>query len=209
MVKLALPALLLVVADSLGFEILTLLAGLHGTAELGAQTLLATLCSFIFKIPFSMGIAASTQIADLLGRGSVQEAKWVANFALMLAGVVGSLIVFLVLLPGNIIPCLFTKDEDVATLMVSAMPVLAVFTLIDAIAGVITGVLRGMGKQFIGAVIQTVGFYVIGLPCSIVAAFNFGWHLSGLGTGSSPAMLCICVDEGISLYFIDWSRLVE
>ncbi len=71
MVKLALPALLLVVAESIGFEILTLLAGVNGTAELGAQALLATLCSFIFKVPFSMGIAASTQIANLPGRGSV------------------------------------------------------------------------------------------------------------------------------------------
>lgn len=68
---------------------------------------------------------------------------------MILAGIIGSLIVLLVLYFCKAIPYLFTKD-DVVALMLGAMPILAVFTLIDAIAGVITGVLRGMGKQFIG-----------------------------------------------------------
>jgi hypothetical protein len=109
MVKLAAPACLMVEVECIGFEILTLLAGLNGTAELCAQTLLVTLCGFIFKVPFSLGVAASTQIADLLGRGSAYEAREVAKFSLFLAGGIGSLIAILLLSFRNQLPYLFDR----------------------------------------------------------------------------------------------------
>ena len=209
MFKLAAPACLMVEVECIGFEILTLLAGLNGTAELCAQTLLVTLCGFIFKVPFSLSIAASTQIADLLGRGSAYEAKQVAKLSIFLAGGTGSLIVILVLCFRNQIPYLLTSDKEVVALMLSAIPLLAIFTLIDAVAGAITGVIRGMGKQYIGALIQTIAYYAIGLPCSIIATFSLGWHLNGLWFGISIAMCLICLLQGLYIYLLDWNGLVE
>jgi multidrug resistance protein, MATE family len=209
MIKLAVPACVMVEVECIGFEVLTLLAGINGTAELCAQTLLVTLCGFIFKVPYSLGIAASTQIAELLGNGSADIAREVSKLALLLAGVIGSLIVVVLLYFRKELPYLFTNEEEVVALMLGAVPLLAVFTLIDAVAGVITGVIRGMGKQYIGALIQTLGYYVIGLPCSIFAAFSLGWHLSGLWAGISIAMLLICVLQGLYIYLLDWNSLVE
>lgn len=157
MVKLAAPACLMVEVKCIRFEILTLLAGLNGTAELCAQTLLVTLCEYIFKVPFALGITTSAQIADLLGRGSAYEAKEVAKLFLFLAGGIGSLTVLFALSFRNQILYLLTSDEDVATLMLSTVLLVVIFTLIDAIAGVLSGIIRGIGKQYISAMIQTVG----------------------------------------------------
>ena len=190
MVKLAVPSCLMLEVECIGFEILTLLALLNGSAELCAQALLVTLCGFIFKVPFSLGIAASTQIAEVLGKGSARKAKEVAIFTLILAGGIGSLIVVLILSFRNEILYLFTNDSGVAALMRNAVPLLAIFQLIDAIAGVINGIIRGVGKQYM---IQTLGYYAVGLLCSIGAAFSLGWHLRGLWAGISIAMLLICV----------------
>ena len=132
-----------------------------------------------------------------------------AIFTLILACGIGSLIVVLILSFRNEILYLFTNDSGVAALMRNAVPLLAIFQLIDAIAGVINGIIRGVGKQYIGALIQTLGYYAVGLPCSIGAAFSLGWHLRGLWAGISIAMLLICVLEGLYLYLLDWSSLVE
>jgi MATE family multidrug resistance protein len=209
MIKLAIPSLLMVEVECIGFEILTLLAGVFGTAELCAQTLLVTLCGFIFKIPFSLGIAASTQIAERIGEGSHQKAKETARCAITLAGAFGGGLVIVLMIFRNQIPYLFTSDPSVVVLMFSVVPMIAIFQLVDAIVGVTNGIIRGIGKQYIGAWIQTLGYYVVGLPCSIGAAFGLGWRLNGLWAGISVAMTLICCLEGCYMYFLDWSKLVE
>lgn len=209
MVKLALPACLMVEVECIGFEILVVLAGLNGRTELCAQTLLVSVSGFIYRIPMSLGIAANTQISDLLGSGSPNKAKEVAKYSVLLAAGVGSLIVVLVLSFRTHIPYIFTNEEGVGRLMLDTIPLLGVFTLIDGITGVLSGIIRGMGKQYVGALIQTVGYYAIGVPCGIFAAFTLGWHLNGLWAGISIAMSIICVSQGLYVYYLDWDNLVE
>jgi MATE family multidrug resistance protein len=209
MIKLAVPSCLMVEVECIGFEILTLLAGIFGTAELCAQSLLVTLAGFVFKFPFALGVAASTQVAERLGEGSAQKAKAAANSALLLATGVGSFFVVLLLAFRHEIPYIFTNDKSVVALMFSVVPMIAIFQLVDAIVGVMNGIIRGIGKQYVGAWIQTLGYYVVGLPCSIGSAFGLGWHLNGLWAGISAAMLLICILEGIYMYSLEWSSLVE
>ncbi len=67
MVRLALPGLLMVEAEVLAFEILTLAASYFGTSYLAAQSVLSTIAGITFQIPFPISIAASTRIANLIG----------------------------------------------------------------------------------------------------------------------------------------------
>ena len=53
MIKLALPGLLMVEAEYLAFEILTLAASYFGTTHLAAQSVLSTITAMTFQIPFS------------------------------------------------------------------------------------------------------------------------------------------------------------
>jgi MATE family multidrug resistance protein len=156
-----------------------------------------------------LGVAASTQVAERLGEGSAQKAKAAANSALLLAAGVGSFFAVLLLVFRHEIPYIFTNDKSVVALMFSVVPMIAIFQLSDAIVGVMNGIIRGIGKQYVGAWIQTLGYYVVGLPCSIGSAFGLGWHLNGLWAGISAAMLLICILEGIYMYSLDWSSLVE
>lgn len=75
MVRLALPGMVMVEAEWLAFEILTLLASRFGTEYLAAQSVLATITTITFQIPFPVSIAASTRIANLIGAGLVDAAK--------------------------------------------------------------------------------------------------------------------------------------
>jgi MATE family multidrug resistance protein len=79
MVKLALPGLLMVEAEFLAFEILTLASSYFSTTHLAAQSILSTLTALTFQIPFPISIAASTRVANLIGATLSDAAKMSAK----------------------------------------------------------------------------------------------------------------------------------
>lgn len=206
MFELAVPSLMMLEADCIGFEVLTILAGRFGTAELGAQTLLVTLCAFIYKTPLSLGIAAGT---ERLGEASAKQAREAAKFSLCLAGGIASAVFIVLLSLRYHIPWIMTDDESIIALMQEVLPLIAVFQSVDAFVGVMNGIIRGIGKQLFGAWVQMFGCYAVGLPCCIIMAFSLGWRLRGLWTGISLAIVVVSVLEGIYLWLMDWEQLVE
>ncbi|KAL8951693.1 MAG: hypothetical protein Q9222_002339 [Ikaeria aurantiellina] len=194
MIKLALPGLLMVEAEVLAFEILTLASSYLGTTHLAAQSVLGTLCSITFQIPFSISIAASTRIANLIGATLADSARKTAIVALCAAAVIGMVDVILVSTLRDYIPRLFTSDMDVIELAAKIVPLCAAFQLFDAVAACCNGILRGLGRQEIG------GFST---------AFGLHWDLYGLWTGVALALGLVAIIEGVFLYRSSWERSVE
>lgn len=79
MVRLALPGMIMVEAEWLAFEVMTLLASRFGPTQLAAHGVLITLGGLSYQIPFSMSIAASTRVANLIGAGFVGAARTAAK----------------------------------------------------------------------------------------------------------------------------------
>jgi multidrug resistance protein, MATE family len=57
---------------------------------------------------------------------------------------------------------LYTDDVDVVRLVSKVMPFVASFQVADGLAGACGGVLRGQGRQHLGALFNLVAYYVIG-----------------------------------------------
>lgn len=75
MIRLALPGMIMVGAEWFAFEILTLVSGRFGTSYLAAQSVLVTITTTTFQIPFPMSIAGSTRVANLIGAKLADAAK--------------------------------------------------------------------------------------------------------------------------------------
>ena len=188
MIKLALPGLLMVEAEVLAFEILTLASSYFGTSHLAAQSVLGTLTSLTFQIPFPLSIAASTRIANLIGSTLHEAARTSAKVAMVAAAGVGIFNVILLSSLRNYIPHLFTNDEEVAALVSRVLPLCAAFQLFDALATNCNGIMRGLGRQEIGGWVQLFCYYVVAMPISMGLAFGAGWKLEGLWTGVAVAL---------------------
>ena len=89
MIKLALPGLVMIEAEVLAFEILTFAASRFGERPLAAQSVLATLTSITFQIPFPLSIAGSTRVANLIGATLADAAKVSMKVTIFAAVVVG------------------------------------------------------------------------------------------------------------------------
>ena len=188
MIRLALPGLLMVEAEFLAFEILTLASSFLGTTSLAAQAVLVTITTLTYQIPFPVSIAASTRIANLIGATLADAAKTTARVAAIGATAVGLFNAVGLSLLRNHIPHLFTNDPEVIALVANVLPLCAAFQLLDALVSIANGVLRGLGFQKVGGYVQILGYYVFAMPISIGTAFGLGWKLYGLWSGVAFAM---------------------
>jgi MATE family multidrug resistance protein len=209
MIKLALPGVIMVEAECLAFEILTFAASYFGVTVLAAQSVLATLTSLTFQIPFPLSIAASTRVANLIGATLTDAARISTRVAFFAAILVGLLNVTLLSSLKEYIPRLFTNDKDVIAIVSKILPLCAAFQLFDALAAVCNGVLRGLGRQEFGGYVQLFCYYVIAMPISMGTAFGAGWGLWGLWTGVALALGLVAAIEFWYLSKTDWQRSVD
>ncbi|KAI3088326.1 hypothetical protein CBS147353_233 [Aspergillus niger] len=209
MIKLALPGLLMVEAECLAFEVLTLASSYLGTTPLAAQSVLSTISSITFQIPFPVSISGSTRVANLIGATLVDAAKLSAKVSMIGAVIVGLLNMLLLSSLRYYIPYLFTSDEEVIELVAQVLPLCAAFQLFDALAANCNGILRGIGRQEIGGYVQLFCYYAIAMPISFGTTFGLNWGLFGLWSGVALALLLVSVIEAFFLTQTNWHRSVE
>jgi multidrug resistance protein, MATE family len=159
MIRLAVPGFVMVISEFLAFEILTLASSHLSDTTLAAQSVLATLSVITFQIPFPISIAASTRLANLIGAGLPGASKVCINVTLAMACGAGVLNMVLLTTLRNHIPKIFTNDPAVTDLIVKVIPLFAAFQLFDALVANCSGVLRGMGRQYIGGWVNMICYY--------------------------------------------------
>ncbi|KAK4096158.1 MATE efflux family protein [Parathielavia hyrcaniae] len=204
MIKLALPGMIMIEAQFSVLEVLTLCAGQFGTSQLAAQSILVTVTSTSFNIPFPLAIATSTRVANLIGADLSQAAKVTAKVSIIAACMVGCFNLLLFTTFRDLLPRIFTDDVEVIRIASQALLVCGVMQVFDAIAAVAHGLLRGIGQQAIGSYANLFSYYLVALPISLSTAFALGWRLTGLWAGITVGLLCVSVIELAYLHQTDW-----
>ncbi|KAF4126767.1 multidrug resistance protein, MATE family [Geosmithia morbida] len=189
MIRLALPGMIMVEAEWLAFEIMTLLASRFSAEHLAAQSAVATLASISYQIPFPVSIAASTRIANLIGAGLVGPAKLAGKVAFIVFCIIGTFNLTVFSTMRYYLALLFTRDPDVVSIITRVLPIVAVMQVFDGLSAGAHGLLRGIGKQSIGGPANLIAYYVISLPISLWLAFGLGWELEGLWIGVTVGLV--------------------
>ncbi|KAF7558732.1 hypothetical protein G7046_g5433 [Stylonectria norvegica] len=204
MIRLALPGMVMVEAEWLAFEIITLMSARFGSEYLAAQSVLATITTISYQIPFPMSIAASTRIANLIGAGLVPAAKMTAIVSFGAVCLIGLFNITLYTTLRYHLPLLFTNDEDVIVIVAKVLPLVSVMQVFDGLASGAHGILRGIGKQSIGGPANLIAYYVISLPISLGLAFGLGLKLEGLWAGVTVGLIVVASIEYTYLFYVDW-----
>ncbi|KAF4471125.1 hypothetical protein FALBO_1967 [Fusarium albosuccineum] len=206
--KLAFLGVIHVGTEWWAFEIVALAAGRLGTIPLAAQSVVMTADQIINTIPFGLGVAASARLGNLLGLGDSMGARRSAHSAAVLSMVFGTVILSMLLLSRNAIGRLFNDDERVIALVAQIMPYVALFQIADGLNGSCGGALRGMGRQWVGALVNCISYYGGALPGGIYLAFH-GWGLSGLWFGQCVALCLVGILEWIIIGVSNWDVEVQ
>ena len=209
MVKLGFSGFLMVIAEFLAFEILTLASSYISNATLAAQAALASLSIVTFQIPFPISVAGSNRLANLIGAGLPSAAKTCVNVTLMMAVAAGLLNMFLIVTFGTYIPTAFTSDQEVRAIILGVLPIFAAFQLFDAGVANVNGIMRGMGRQVLGSWVNMCCYYLIAIPVSFGFAFGLRWGLFGLWMGPPTGLFLVTTVEGLLIYYTNWDSIIE
>ena len=146
------------------FPVLSLFASFLGTEAIAAQVVIFQTAAFLFMIPLGLGIATASVVGNAIGAKKRLLAIKMAHLSLAIVVVIQSMMAVLVTFKGYLFINFFTPDEHVRAIANQTLLYMGLFVFLDSIQGTCSGVLRGSGKQLIGALTNLVGFYVIGLP---------------------------------------------
>lgn len=210
LISLAIPGLVMLEAEFLSFEIMTLMASHLGTVNLAAQLIGATLASLTYQMPFAVGIAALTRIANFLGAGLAKNAHKTTQVALGFGAIVAVFNFCLVYFGRGFIARLFTDDRRVIRTLHSVIWLIALMQVVDGMNAVLAGCLRGQGQTKIGGIVNLVAYYVVGLPLSMWLTFYSPWKgsLADVWWGFVVALIIILGVQSWVALRSDFGKLV-
>ena len=208
MINLAIPGVVMVEAEFLGFEVLTIFASHLGTNALGAQSIVATIASLAYQVPFSISVSTSTRVANFIGASLYDSCMITCRVSLLLSFVCSSMNMFVICRYKEQIASLFSTESAVVKMVVDTLPLLAFMQLFDAFNASTAGCLRGQGRQKIGGYINLVSFYCLGVPMAYVLAFLYHLGVGGLWLGITSALVMMSVCQGYAVFHGDRRRIL-
>uniref|UniRef100_A0A3Q4HG85 Multidrug and toxin extrusion protein n=1 Tax=Neolamprologus brichardi TaxID=32507 RepID=A0A3Q4HG85_NEOBR len=208
-VQLAVPSMLMLCLEWWMFEVGGFLAGVISEAELGAQSITYELSVLAYMFPLGFASAASVRVGNALGAGNIEQAKLSSKVPIICAFIISCFVSAIFCACKNVIGCIFTSELDILQRVSDIMLVFGFLHLGDAIACVTGGVVRGVGKQSVGALCNLIGYYFIGLPIGVSLMFAAEMGVVGFWTGLT---VCVFVQSIFFITFLcklDWKKAAE
>jgi MATE family multidrug resistance protein len=183
MLQLGLPIGVQYLLEYGAFAAAALLMGVLGTTQMAAHQIAINLASFTFMVPLGVSTATAVLVGHAIGAGKEDQARRSAVAGIFIGASFMCASALLFHFFPTILARLYTGDADVILLAAMLIPIAGVFQVFDGIQAVAAGVLRGIGDTHAPAIINVVGFWLIGLPVSWGLAFRLGGGAVGLWWG--------------------------
>ncbi|XP_070773241.1 multidrug and toxin extrusion protein 1-like [Enoplosus armatus] len=206
---LAIPSMLMHCLEWWLYEIAGFLAGVISEVELGAQSIVYELAVIAYMFPMGLSVAASVRVGNALGAGDTEQAKLSSKVSLICAFIVSCVIGACLGVSKDVIGYIFTAEKDIIQRVADVMKMYCFIHVAEAFAGVTGGIVRGAGKQMIGAVCNLVGYYFIGFPIGVSLMFAVRMGIVGLWSGFLICNLIQCIFFIIFLCKLNWKKVTE
>ncbi|KAL6471176.1 hypothetical protein MHYP_G00198260 [Metynnis hypsauchen] len=206
---LAIPGMLMLCAEWWTYELGAFLAGLISPVELGAQSIIYELANVAYMVPIGFSVAGSVRVGNAMGAGDTEQAKLSAKLAMAMAVSVAVCLAVIVGFTKDVISYIFSSDEQIRARVATVMVLYAPFHLLDATAASAGSIVRGLGKQKLGAVGNVFGYYAVGFPIGVSLMFAAKMGIFGLWTGLLICVFFQSVFFIILLVRLDWTKATE
>ncbi|PRT54044.1 Ethionine resistance-conferring protein 1 [Wickerhamiella sorbophila] len=207
--RLAIPGVVMLEAEFMAFEILTLASSHLGTVNLAAQTILSTITTLAYEVPFALAVATSTRIANFIGARLIKPAILTAKVAVVMAGGLATFDALMLYTFRYPISGLFSNDQEVVEAAATAFASCSFMLVLDGLYGVLGGILRGQGRQYIGGYVNLFAYYGVGVPMALLLAFKFEYGLSGLWVGISTGVSSAVLILAYNIRYTNWHSVVK
>ncbi|XP_075329292.1 LOW QUALITY PROTEIN: multidrug and toxin extrusion protein 1 [Odontesthes bonariensis] len=206
-IRLAIPGMVMLCVEWWTYEIGGFLAGLISEVELGTQSVVYELANVAYMFPMGFSVAGTVRVGNALGAGETEQAKVSAKLTMFCAA---SVSVCLAVVIGSLkdhVSYIFTYDEQIRERVSDVISFYAPFVLLDGISAASGGIIRGTGKQRVGAICSILGYYGIGFPLGVPLMFAAKLGITGLWIGLVTCVSLQCTFLISYLVRMNWKTV--
>ncbi|CAO3666417.1 unnamed protein product [Umbelopsis ramanniana] len=206
----ALVGIFMVCSEWWAFEILTLAASYIGVVDLASQSIMMTIASTTFILPFGISVSGANRIDHWLECADTKYAKYAANSAVLLSIVFGAGMSVFYKLAAPKLAALFTSQSDLVEVLVAVLPLVGLCQMFESISTIASGILRGMNRPQISTYLTLSTYYCLVFPLSFILAFGFDFGIQGLWMGM---IIGFAINASVLLLYlcttVDWQHEVD
>ncbi|EFC43380.1 predicted protein [Naegleria gruberi] len=194
--KISFPGSIMMSSEIWGSELSTFIAGFLGNTQLSVHGIVLSISNFAYLIPMSLSMASTVCIAHRFGRGDYKSVRYSSHANIILSSFIMVITVIVVACTIVVLPKIYTSDSTLIYESIRILPICLIFLIVDGFQAIFGGILRGLNKPFVCAVIGVIGYFVIGFPFGCVLAFVLDWGLLGVWIGFTLSLAIIAILQG-------------
>ncbi len=177
--------------EIVAFSVIALLMGGLGTITMAAHQVAINLASLTFMVPLGVSQATAVRVGNAIGAGDSGGARRAASAGLILGAGFMTLTAALFIGIPVWLARAYTSVEEVLLIASTLIPIAGFFQVFDGLQVVAAGVLRGAGDTRVPLVVNILGFWLVGLPTSLVLGFRLGYGPQGLWWGIVAGLIAV------------------
>jgi multidrug resistance protein, MATE family len=191
--RVGLPTALQVTAEVGIFALVALMAGRMGTVDLAAHQLVITLASFTFTIALGVATAGSVRVGLAVGARDPVATRRAGYAAFIGAALVMSVGALLFISIPSLLARMLTNQQNVIAAAIPLFFVAGLFQLSDGLQAAGIGALRGAADTRFAFFSNLVGYWIVGLPLSLLLGFRLKMGVVGLWWGFVAGLTTVAV----------------
>jgi MATE family, multidrug efflux pump len=157
--------------------------GRLGTTPLAAHQIALNLASLTFMVPLGISMAAAVLVGRAVGAHDPAAMRRAARLSLGTAVGFMALSATVLLVFAGPITWLYSPDPGVHAVAVVLLRLAGLFQVFDGTQVAAIGILRGVGDTRAPVIANVIGYWVLGLPLSLLLAFSLKLGPAGLWWG--------------------------
>lgn len=165
------------------FGVASLLMGTISTIALAAHQVSIMLAALAFMVPMGTAFAITTRVGQAIGRKKPREAKLAGWVGISIGTLFMCLTATVFMVFPEKLATILTQDPDVVAYSAGLLMLAGVFQISDGIQVLSIGALRGLKDTTRPMIINLIAYWLIGLPCGWLLAFEVGLEGRGLWWG--------------------------
>ena len=179
--------------EFLAFNIITILVGREAGILSATHNILVSLSSLTFMIPLTISTAVSVKVAYFYGALKKLEIKRYSLAALIIGvGFMAFVSLILMLFPTQIIK-LYTDNQQVLSIILPIIPIVAVYQVFDGLQAVASGILKGFKKTKIVSAGVLIAYWVVGMPVAFLCVAKYNMSLKGYWIALAVSILVMAI----------------
>ncbi|MDF3057930.1 MAG: multidrug transporter [Rariglobus sp.] len=193
MVRIGVPAAVMLLFEVGAFMMAALMMGWLGAVALAAHQIALSCAGFMFMFPLGLSMAASMRVGKAVGEGRLDLARPIMGGTLVIACLMMSMSAVGFWLGGPWLARGFVDDPAVAELAARLLVVAAIFQLFDGAQVIGSGTLRGLTDVRVPALITFISYWLLAIPAGYVLGLHTRLGAVGIWTGLAAGLAIAAV----------------